>query len=383
MTGRPVRGVVLERLGDPAPYARSRPLDVAELELADPGPGEVLLRVTAASVCHSDLSVVSGARPRPVPMLLGHEGCGVVEAVGPGVANVRPGQSVVLSFVPSCGSCRACTAGRPALCEAADAAARAGTLLTGSRPFSRDGRPVHHHLGASVFAERTVVHASSAVPVPDDLPPADATLFGCATLTGAGAVLRTAAAAPGDSAVVFGLGGVGLAAVMAARLAGCSPVVAVDRVRAEVALALEVGASHGVVAEGREPADVVAEVRELTGGGADHAFEVVGSPAVFAQAYDATRRGGTTVAVGLPGPEAELRLPAVALVAQERRVLGSYMGSAVPARDVPRYVELFRAGLLPVDRLRSGVLGLDGVPAAMDALAEGSAVRQVVLPHGA
>ncbi|WP_345712640.1 zinc-binding dehydrogenase [Kineococcus glutinatus] len=374
--------MVLERTGAAPPYADSRPLVVTALHLAPPGPGEVLLRVGAASVCHSDLSVVSGARPRPVPMLLGHEGCGVVEEVGPGVEHVRPGQAVVLSFVPSCGTCRACAAGRPALCEAADAAARAGTLLTGSRPASRDGAPVHVHLGASVFAERTVVHASSVVPVPDDLAPVDATLFGCATLTGVGAVLRTAAARPGDSAAVFGLGGVGLAAVMGAALAGCSPVVAVDRVPEKVALALEVGASHGVLAAGREPEDVVAQVRELTGGGADHAFEVVGAPAVFAQAYAATGRGGTTVAVGLPGPDAELRLPAVGLVAQERRVLGSYMGSAVPARDVPRYVALFRAGRLPVDRLRSGVLGLDGVNEAMDALAAGTAVRQVLLPGG-
>ncbi|GAB7189537.1 zinc-dependent alcohol dehydrogenase family protein [Kineococcus sp. NUM-3379] len=377
---RTTRGVVLERAGAPAPYAGSRPLGVVEVDLAAPGPGEALLRVTAAGVCHSDLSVVTGERPRPLPLLLGHEGCGVVEETGPGVRNVRPGQSVVVSFVPSCGTCRPCTAGRPALCEAADTAARAGTLLGGTRPFSRAGRPVHSHLGASVFAGHTVVHASSLVPVPDDLDPRDATLFGCATLTGVGAVLHTAAAAPGDSVAVFGLGGVGLAAVMGAHLAGCHPVVAVDRVAAKVALALEVGATHGVDAAGRDPADVVAQIRDLTGGGADHAFEVVGAPAVFEQAWAATRRGGATVAVGLAGADAALRLPAVTLVAEERRVLGSYMGSAVPARDVPRYVGLFRAGRLPVDRLRSGVLGLDGVAAAVDALAAGSAVRQVVLP---
>ena len=175
---RTTRGVVLERAGAPAPYTGSTPLGVVEVDLAAPGPGEVLLRVTAASVCHSDLSVVSGARPRPLPMLLGHEGCGVVEETGPGVRHVRPGQSVVVSFVPTCGACRPCTAGRPALCEAADTAARAGTLLSGTRPFSRAGQPVHSHLGASVFAEHTVVHASSLVPVPDDLDPRDATLFG-------------------------------------------------------------------------------------------------------------------------------------------------------------------------------------------------------------
>jgi alcohol dehydrogenase len=369
------RAAVLTTIGASSPYAASSPLSVEELELREPGPGEVLVRVGAAGICHSDLSVVDGVRPRPVPMVLGHEAAGVVEAVGAGVTHVRPGEHVVFSFVPACGDCVPCLSGRPALCERGAAANTAGTLLSGDRPFTRsDGTAVNHHLGVSAFAERTVAAAASVVPVDDALPWEHAALFGCALLTGVGAVLNTARVEPGSTAVVVGLGGVGLAAVMGARLAGCRRVVAVDLDPGKFDLARGVGATDVV----RSGDDAVAQVRELTTGGADYAFEAAGHPDALALAYAVTGRGGTTVGIGLPHPDQSFALPALSLVAEERRLVGSYMGSAVPRRDIPRYVALFREGRMPVDRLAGASFPLERVNDAMDALAGGAVARQLL-----
>ena len=370
------RSAVLHTLGLPRPYAESRPVEVLELELAGPRPGELLVRVEAAGVCHSDLSVVDGSRPRPVPMALGHEAAGVVEEVGAGVVDVSPGDRVVLVFVPACGSCPECSAGSPALCRRGAVSNTAGELLRGGRRLSRGGEPVHHHLGVSAFSERVVVDRGSAVVVPADVPGDIAALFGCALLTGVGAVENTVTVRPGDSVAVLGLGGVGLAAVMGAAQAGASTLVAVDPVDEKRALALELGATHAFA----PGAATVADVRDLTGGGVRYAVEAVGHEQVLADAFAMTARGGTTVAVGLPHPSRELRLPAVQLVAEARTLVGSYMGSAAPQRDVPRLVSLWRAGRLPVERLRSGTTDLDGIAAAFDQLAAGHAVRQVVIP---
>jgi len=374
-----VRGAVLREMGRPAPYAASRPLEIVELELAPPGPGEVLVRVGAAGLCHSDLSVIDGSRPRVMPMVLGHEAAGEVVEAGPGVDELAPGDHVVLAFVAACGRCAPCVAGRAALCEPAAAANAAGTLLGGARRWGDlDGAPLNHHLGVSAFAEHIVVSARSAVRVRPDLPFELAALFGCAVLTGAGAVLHSAAVQVGESVAVFGLGGVGLAALLGAVAAGAGPIVAVDVVESKLALALELGASHAVAAgEG-----AVERVRELTGGGAEKAIETVGSAAVLADAYAATRRGGTTVTVGLPDPSRMLSIPAVSLVAEERTLRGSYLGSSVPARDVPRFVALHDAGRLPVERLLTHRLSLDEgeLNAGFDRLAAGEAVRQVVVP---
>jgi alcohol dehydrogenase len=374
------RAAVLEEAGRPAPYQQSRPLVVDELELDAPGAGEALVRVTAAGLCHSDLSVVDGSRPRPLPLVLGHEATGVVEEVGPGVTYVQPGDHVVFSFVPVCGECVPCQSGRPALCERGAQANAAGTLLSGARPFRRvSGERLHQHLGVSGFAEHTVAAVASMVKVPATLPPARAALFGCALLTGVGAVLNTARAEAGAPVVVFGLGGVGLSVVMGARLAGCHPIVAVDTVEAKLKLAERVGASAGVLAGD----EALAAVRGLTDGGAQYCFEAVGSARVLETAYAGTRRGGTTVSVGLPHPKQQLEIPAVSLVAEERRLVGSYMGSAVPRRDVPRYIALYEAGLLPVDALESSTLGLDDINAGFDALAGGEVVRQLIVFDGA
>jgi alcohol dehydrogenase len=365
-----VRGAVLREMGRPAPYAESRPLQVEEVELAPPGPGELLIRIRAAGLCHSDLSVIDGSRPRVMPMLLGHEATGsVVESNAPGFA---PGDVVVCAFVPACGNCAPCADGRPALCEPGAAANAAGTLLSGARRLTE----LHHHLGVSGFADHAVISARSAVKIDPSLPPEIAALFGCAVMTGVGAVVNTAQARAGRSAVVFGLGGVGLSALLGAVLVGAHPIVAVDVVPAKLRLAQELGAT--AVLDARD-SDAVDQVREATAGGAEYAFETVGSAKVLEQAYAATRRGGTTVTVGLPHPAQTFSVPAVSLVAEERTVKGSYLGSSVPSRDIPRYVALYQAGRLPVDRLLTATVGLDDLNEAFDDLAAGTSIRQVLL----
>jgi alcohol dehydrogenase len=370
------RAALLRQMGLPRPYAQSRPLHIETLELAPPGPGEFLVRVTAAGLCHSDLSVIEGVRPRPMPMVLGHEATGIVETLGPGTTGFAPGDHVVFSFVPMCGTCLPCAEGRPALCQPGAAANTAGTLLGGAMRWcdAPDG-PIHHHLGVSGFAEYTVANARSAVRIDADLPPEIAALFGCAVLTGAGAVLNTARVQTGASVCVFGMGGVGLAAVLAAAAAGANPIVVVDTLREKLDLALSLGATHAVLAS----AETVTDIRAATSGGANYVFESVGNEAVLAQAYAATARGGTTIATGLPHPSKMFSVPAVSLVAEERTVRGSYMGSAVPLRDIPRYVALYRAGRLPVDRLLTHRLTLDTLNEGFDRLAAGAAVRQVVM----
>ena len=368
------RAAVLTRMGLPRPYAQSRPLAVQTIELAPPGPGELLVRVGAAGLCHSDLSVIDGTRPRPMPMVLGHEAAGVVEHAD-AATGFAAGDHVVFSFVPSCGACLPCAEGRPALCEPGAATNTAGVLLGGVRRWcdSPEG-PVSHHLGISGFAEYIVVRARSAVRIDAILPMDIAALFGCAVMTGVGAVVNTARVPPGASVAVFGLGGVGLACVLGAIASGANPTVAVDPSAEKRALAIELGATHAF-APGE---DVVAAIRDTTAGGAAFVFESVGSEAVLAQAYAATRRGGTTVATGLPHPSKMFAVPAVSLVAEERTIRGSYMGSAVPRRDLPRFVAMYQAGRLPVDRLLTHRLTLDQVNEGFDRLAEGAAVRQVV-----
>jgi alcohol dehydrogenase len=369
---------VLRAVTDQRPYGASRPMQLEEVELLDPRAGELLVRIEAAGVCHSDLSVVDGSRIRPLPMALGHEAAGVVEAVGPGVRDVVAGDHVVLTFVPSCGRCTECSSGRPALCVPAAAANGSGALLHGpSLLRDREGKPIHHHLGVSGFARHAVVARESAVVVPRDVPLPIVALFGCAVLTGTGAVLNTAGVRPGQSVAVFGLGGVGLAAVMGAAVAGAWPIVAVDPVEAKRRLALELGATAVFPPEEAETA-----IKDLTRGGVDVGFEAAGVPAVLEAAFRATRRGGTTVAMGLPHPSRTITLPALAFAGEGRTLAGSYMGSAAPQRDVPRYISLWKAGRMPVDRLQSASMPLEAINDAFEALAAGAAVRQVLLPHG-
>lgn len=372
-----VRAAVLRQMGHTAPYAESKPLRIETLELAPPGPGELLVRVRAAGLCHSDLSVIDGSRPRVMPMVMGHEAAGEVVGLGSDVEGFAAGDPVVFSFVPVCGHCAPCASGRPALCEPGAKANVAGTLLSGERRWQEPPAELNHHLGVSAFAEYTVVSARSAVKIDPVLPPEIAALFGCAVMTGVGAVVNTAKVAPGESVAILGLGGVGLAALVGARAAGANPLVAVDVLPGKLDLARELGATHAVLAG--PGVDVAAAIREATGGGVHYAIETVGHEQVLMQAYAATRRGGTTISVGLPHPSKQFSVPAVSLVAEERTVKGSYMGSCVPSRDIPRFVALYRAGLLPVDRLLTHTLKLEDINEAFDRLKSGEAVRQVVL----
>jgi alcohol dehydrogenase len=371
------RAAVLRLMGLPAPYAQSKPLSIETIDLDPPGRGELLVRVTAAGLCHSDLSVIDGSRPRVMPMALGHEAAAEVVEVGPDTSDYAVGDAVVFSFVPACGQCAPCAAGRAALCEPGARANVAGTLLSGSiRLHAKADESLHHHLGVSGFAEYAVVSTASTVKIEAGLAPEIAALFGCAVLTGVGAVVNTARVPPGASVAVFGLGGVGLAALLGARAAGAATIVAIDRVESKLALARELGATHTINAD---EGDTVAAIREATRGGAEYVFESVGNERVLALAYAATARGGTTITMGLPHPSKQFSVPAVSLVAEERTVKGSYMGSAVPSRDIPRFIAMYRAGLLPVDRLLTHRLKLDDINEGFDVLARGEAVRQVVL----
>ncbi|MGW4634514.1 alcohol dehydrogenase catalytic domain-containing protein [Nocardia sp. NPDC004415] len=362
-----IRGAVLERIADPAPFAESRPITVCELDLAAPGPGELLVRIEAAGLCHSDLSVVDGNRVRPVPMLLGHEAAGIVESVGAGVDDVAPGQRVVMTFLPRCGECAGCASNGRTPCGPGSVANNAGELLGGGRRLHRDGAEVHHHLGVSGFATHAVVDRRSVVPVDADVPPEVAAVLGCAVLTGGGALLNAAKPGAGDSIMVVGLGGVGMAAVLVAVSLGLGEVIAVDTVPEKLALATEFGAT------------AVYPPGELAGVTADVVIEAAGNVRAFETAVAATAPGGVTVTVGLPAPDATATISPLTLVAQGRTIIGSYLGSAVPDRDIPEYVRRWRAGTLPLDRLVSARIGLDQVNEAMDELAAGAALRQVIV----
>lgn len=372
-----VKAAVLRQPGRPAPYAQSQPLPIETVELAPPGPGELCVRILAAGLCHSDLSVIDGSRPRPMPMVLGHEAFGEIVELGADVQDFQVGDRVVFSFIPNCGRCGPCASGRAPLCEQGAAANAAGTLLGGGRRWlDADGMTLHHLLGVSGFAQYTVVSARSAVRIDRDLPPEIAALFGCAVMTGVGAVVNTARVAAGESVAIFGLGGVGLAALLGARAASANPLIVLDVAAHKFSLARELGATHCIDAG---DANAIDHLRELSHGGVQFAIESVGSERVLAQAYAATRRGGTTITVGLPAPHRMLSIPALSLVNEERTIKGSYMGSSVPSRDVPRFIALYRAGLLPVDRMLTHRLRLDEINTGFDRLAKAEAIRQVVL----
>jgi alcohol dehydrogenase len=371
-----IKAAVLNAIGAKAPYVESKPLTIEEIDLAPPGHGEVLVKIGAAGLCHSDLSVINGDRPRPMPMALGHEAAAIVEEVGEGVTDLKRGDHVVLVFVPSCGHCGPCAEGRPALCEPGAAANGAGTLLSGERRLTRGGNPINHHLGCSVFAEYATVSRRSVVKIDPELPLDEAALFGCAVLTGVGAVVNTAQVRAGASVAVIGLGGVGLASLLGAAASGARHIIAVDLSEAKLDLAKALGATHTFNAG---DSDCQERIREVTSGGVEYAFELAGSVRALELAYRITRRGGTTVTAGLPPPTATFALPAVNLVAEERTLKGSYIGTCVPSRDIPRYIGLYRQGRLPVNRLMSGTLKLEEINRGFDLLHEGKAVRQVIV----
>lgn len=372
-----IRAAVLQTIGTKRPYQDTKPLIIEELELDPPGGNEVLVQIKAAGLCHSDLSVIDGNRPRPVPMALGHEAAGIVKSVGSGVRDLKQGDHVVAVFVPSCGHCTPCAEGRPALCEPAAKTNNAGTLVCGEHRLHRaDGTAVYHHLGVSAFADHAVVSRDSLVKVDPALPMHHAALFGCAVLTGVGAAINSADIRAGQTVAVIGLGGVGLNSVLGALVAGAGEVIAIDLDNSKLALAKELGATH-MFNSGEE--GCIDKIKTLTNGGVDRAIEMAGSEKALEFAYQITRRGGTTVTGGLAHPEKKVAIQQVSLVAEERTLKGSYVGSCVPVRDIARYVTLFRQGKLPVDKLLSGTLTLDQINEGFEKLAAGNAVRQVVL----
>jgi S-(hydroxymethyl)glutathione dehydrogenase/alcohol dehydrogenase len=357
-----VRAAVLPAVG--------APLELTDIVLPDPGPGQVRVRLVAAGVCHSDLSLATGVLKQPVPAVLGHEGAGTVVAVGPGVTGVAAGDRALLNWAPACGTCRFCAAGEPYLCpHAADAATAPYAALP-------DGTALYPGLGTAAFAEETVVPASAVVPLPAGIALDEAALLGCAVLTGFGAVHNAARVRPGDSVVVFGLGGVGLSVVQAARIAGAERVVAIDASPAKEGLALAQGASDFLVAG----TDVAKQVRGLTDGyGADHAFECVGRAETIRAAWSSTRRGGQTTVVGIGGRSDTVQFSALEIFHFARTLRGCVFGNAEPARDVPLLVEHVRAGRLRLDHLITDRIALGDIPAAFAAMEAGRGGRSLVM----
>ncbi|KAF0804285.1 alcohol dehydrogenase [Alcanivorax xiamenensis] len=370
------RAAVLREMGAQRPYKTSQPLKIEELELDAPGHGEILVRVRAAGLCHSDLSVIDGNRPRPLPMALGHEAAGEVMEVGDGVTDLEVGDHVVFSFVPSCGTCDYCLDGRAALCAPGAAANNEGTLLGGGMRLHQNEHTVNHHLGVSGFAEYAVTSRRSAVKVSKDLPFDIAAVFGCAVLTGVGAVVHTAGLRAGQSVLVVGLGGVGLSAVLGAVAGGARQIIAADIAQDKLDMAKSLGATHVVNSKDE---DAVEQVKAISGGGVDIAAEFAGVGPALEFAFAATGKGGKTVTAGLPHPSTRMAVSPVQLVAEERSLLGSYLGGHVPALDIPEYVALYLAGRLPVDKLLTHRLKLEDINEGFDRLADGEAIRQVIL----
>ncbi len=362
-----MRAVVLERPGVP--------VTVEPLELDPPRAGEVLVRMEASGVCHSDLHVRDGDWVRPGPIVLGHEGAGIVEAVGPGVVGLAVGDRVVLSWYYPCLQCRACQEGRQWLCTGSQSVRHVGADGT-PRVRRPDGTPVMSYLSIGTMAERMVVPAAAAIPIPDGVAPEAAALIGCCVTTGVGAVLKTAEVPAGASVAVFGLGGVGLSVVMGAVVAGAATIVAIDRMPAKLALAREVGATHTVLAG--DASATMAAIREATGGGPEYAFEAIGLAATIEQAVDVLPPGGTAVLVGLTPFGTRASFEVFPFVDGSRRILGSNYGAAVAAVDFPRYAELHLAGRLPIDRLVERRIAIDEIEDAFEAMRRGEHARQVI-----
>lgn len=370
------RAALLREMGVQGPYAQTRPVTIAEVELDPPGPGEVLVRIKVAGLCHSDLSVINGDRPRALPIILGHESSAEVVETGEGVNDLRPGDHVVMVFVPSCGCCSPCMKGRPALCEPGAAANAQGTLLSGARRLHIGEEYINHATGVSCFAEYAVVSRRSCVKVEVDISHREAALFGCAVLTGAGAVINRAQMQAGDTAAVVGLGGVGLSALLAAAASGARRLVAVDLSDEKLQLAKELGATH-VLNPSTIRSD--AELLEAAGGPVDFGFDMAGAVPAFETAYKLTARGGSTITSGLPNPAARFQLPLAQMVGEEREIRGSYLGSGAPAVDIARYLDLYKAGKLPVDKLLGKTFTLDEINEGFDHLASGSSLRDAIV----
>lgn len=369
---------VMYEQGLPAPYAQSLPFRIEEVELEGPGDGEVLVEVRAGGLCHSDLSQVAGLRKRKVPVVGGHEGAGIVREVGRGVTRLKPGDHVVMTGVSDCGECQPCNAGRPVLCDSGAAVRSQGLLSTGYRRLSCRGTHLFHYSGISSFAQYAVTSPASLIKVDPTIPLEVAAMFGCAVVTGAGSVFNSAKVRPGQSVAIFGLGGVGLNSVMAAKISGASQIIGIDINDSKFELAKELGCTHTLSA--LDP-KLVETVKDLTHGGVDFAFEISGSKPAMASANAITRKGGEIVCVGLGASGELFQYAHAALVGEEKVFRGSFMGSCVPERDLPLYFKFYQEGRMPVDRLLSGTMTFDQLNLNLDLLDQGKVLRQVLLPH--
>jgi S-(hydroxymethyl)glutathione dehydrogenase/alcohol dehydrogenase len=348
-----------------------------DVEIAPPGPGEARVKVVASGVCHSDLSVQNGTIPLPTPIVLGHEGAGIVEEVGEGVTRVAPGDHVVLSFVPACGTCYTCTHGQPFLCEKAGAQAAAG-LLDGTTRLTSAGAPLHQMACLGTYGPYAIVPEISMVKIPDDVPLDVASLIGCGVLTGVGAALNTADIAPGDAVAVIGCGGVGLNVIQGARIAGATTIIAVDRFDSKLEMATEFGATHTVKAE--EGVDPVGATMAANGGrGVDVAFEVIGLGATIEQAINTARPGGQVVLVGVPRLDVMVTLNAAfTWLYMAKTIKGCWYGSADVNRDVPKLLDLWKKGDLKLEELISKEITVDDVNQAFADMQAGTVARSVI-----
>ena len=372
-----IRAAVLRESGLPRPYCESKPLQIEEVELDGPKRGEVLVQIKAVGLCHSDLVAINGERGKPMPIVIGHEAAGIVVELGEGVQGFDKGDHVVPTYVASCGHCEMCAVGRPALCEPATMTNADAVLWDGTTRLHKNGQRIHHHSGVAGFAEYAVMSKDALIKIDKSIPFEHAALFGCGVVTGVGALLNTAGVKPGEHVAVVGLGGVGLSALLAAVAAGAGRIIALDLNPEKLQLARELGADFAINAA---DSDCVSQVREATLGGSHVAVETAGSAKALETAYQITRRGGTTVTAGMPGPEAKITLSHLSLAAEERCLKGSYMGSCVPKRDVPRYLSMFQDGKLPVDKLLSRIIGFNDLNAAMDRLDDAATVREILMP---
>ena len=368
-------GVVYES-GLERPYDRSKPVRVEQVDLEPPRRDEVLVKVAGAGVCHSDLLVVQGVRKLPLPIVLGHECSGIVEEIGAGVQRLKKGDHVVMSYVPSCGRCSYCLRGLPALCDYGRASNKQGSLAEGGTRFSIAGKNLSHHLGVAAFSEYTVVSEQSVISVRKDVPLEKLALFGCAILTGIGAVINSAKVRPGSSVAIFGCGGIGLNVIQGARLVSAGQIIAVDLVPKKLEIAKSFGATDTV---NPRDEDAVESIHRLTGGsGVDYAFEATGNTNVMTQAFLSCKKGGETIVIGITSPQDRLTIPSSFLVDEQRTLKGSFMGSVIPRRDVPLLIDLYAAGRIKLDELISRNIKLEEINDGLEALASGEVARQIV-----
>ena len=355
---------------------RNKPVSVEEVEVESPRRGEVMVKIAACGVCHSDFSAINGTIPMPPPLVLGHEAAGVVEEVGEGVEEIAIGDHVAIVWIPMCGRCRYCVEGRPALCDMG--AKAVFTLPDGtSRLKDREGKPLNHYAGVAVMAEHATVHRDNLVKIGPEIPLDKAALIGCAVMTGVGAAINTAKVQPGSSVAVFGAGGIGLNVIQGAALAGAEKIIAVDLEKRKLDFARHFGATHTV--NPGSAGNPVAKIRELTGGGADYSFECIGIPEVIAQVYDAIHKGGTAVVVGVTRPDATVTLGTFTMPFQEKVLTGSMYGSARPKIDFPRLLALYQSNRLKLDELVTATYPIDDINRAFEDMQKGVNARGVLI----